>query len=438
MGQRFIVLNSADAAREIFLKEPNATITAARPSTFFGTYLQDNYKDVFFASPNPKWTKRRKLVYQLLRTYGEGLVNIEIQIKRNLIGLTKEIRTLNGQCIDPGTTVEEFILNTIENLVIGKSTGRDSDMHRILKKFDHLSNDLAHVGMDLLYSSLPFLRFLPFRNSKKIKEWFKSKQQMIETFERQGQVCKNNFSLENKDFLSSTRSPHVVRFIFMYCHFNINISQFSKSLQIYFVIAYLTTRGTLLSLIQILAKRPELQKSMQNEIENVIGSIRQPALEDKQHCPLVEAVTLEILRYISHGAISAHCASQATEIFGVPVDRNTPILVNFWAMHHSTTAWQEPFSFRPERFLDKDGGLLPPTDPVRKRLLVFGIGKRSCVGEIFAKSRIFLFLATVLQNFTIMEPDDGCLPDLLPREMESSGIILQPKPYKVRFVLREK
>lgn len=72
------------------------------------------------------------------------------------------------------------------------------------------------------------------------------------------------------------------------------------------------------------------------------------------------------------------------------------------------------------------------------RLLVFGIGKRSCVGEIFAKSRIFLFLATVLRNFTIMEPDDGGLPDLLPREMESVGVILQPKPYEVRFVLRRK
>lgn len=122
MGQRYIVLNSTDVAREVLLKEPNATITAARPSTFFGKYLLENYSDVVYASPNSKWTKRRKLVHQLLHAYGEGLVNIQYQIKRNLIVLTKEIRTLDGQCIDPSSTVEEFILNTIENLVNSYST----------------------------------------------------------------------------------------------------------------------------------------------------------------------------------------------------------------------------------------------------------------------------------------------------------------------------
>lgn len=96
-----------------------------------------------------------------------------------------------------------------------------------------------------------------------------------------------------------------------------------------FLIAYLTTRGTLLSLIQILAKGPELQKSLQNEIDNVIGTTREPALEDKQQCPLVEAVTLETLRYISHVPVFFHCTAKTTEISGVPVDKNTPVSISF-------------------------------------------------------------------------------------------------------------
>lgn len=84
--------------------------------------------------------------------------------------------------------------------MIGKSTGKDSEMHRILQQFDHLTNDLANVGMDLLYSLLPFLRFLPLRSSMKIKEWFRLKQQITETFEKQA-VCPRSFHLNGTALL---------------------------------------------------------------------------------------------------------------------------------------------------------------------------------------------------------------------------------------------
>jgi cytochrome P450 len=71
------------------------------------------------------------------------------------------------------------------------------------------------------------------------------------------------------------------------------------------------------------------------------------------------------------------------------------------------------------------------------RLLPFGTGKRSCIGDVFAMSRIFLFLSTLMQQTTILEPDGKSLPDLQQREMVP-GLILQPQPYEVRFVLRKK
>ncbi|XP_048754468.2 steroid 17-alpha-hydroxylase/17,20 lyase-like isoform X2 [Ostrea edulis] len=312
----------------------------------------------------------------------------------------------------------------------GNCTGRDSEMHRIMKQFDHISNDLGNVGIDMLYSFFPFLRFLPLSYSQKIKEWFKLKQQFIGTLEKQAvhDAGKKGIYHSLKKITQEKDSHGQQWFTDVNVHcLLINVVTGG----------YLTTRGALLSLIQILAKRPELQRAMQDEIDSVTGTTREPALADRHQCHLVEAVTLETLRYISHGVITPHCTSQATEILGVPVGKNTPILLNFWTIHHNAEEWQEPFSFRPERFLDKDGSLLPSTDPVRKRMIVFGLGKRSCVGEAFARARMFLFVATVLQSFTITEPDDADLSDLLPREMET-GHILQPKPYKVRFILREK
>jgi hypothetical protein len=117
LGKKFVSLNSSHILRETFNKEPNATITAARAPTFYGEYQLDNYSDVAFASPNPIWTKRRKLTHQLLRSYGDGLSCIESQIKRSLKSLTKDIRSLESKNVDPSNIVEEFILNTVEVLV---------------------------------------------------------------------------------------------------------------------------------------------------------------------------------------------------------------------------------------------------------------------------------------------------------------------------------
>lgn len=117
LGKKFVSLNSSDLLRETFNKEPNATITAARAPTFFGEYQLDNYSDLAFSSPDPTWTKRRKLTYQLIRSYGDGLSCIESQIKQSLRSITKDIRSLDRKNVDPSSIVEEFILNTVEVLV---------------------------------------------------------------------------------------------------------------------------------------------------------------------------------------------------------------------------------------------------------------------------------------------------------------------------------
>lgn len=116
LGKKFLVINSSVVLRELFLKEPNSTITADRPETFFGNYIYKN-SDVVFASSDHKWARRRKLMYKLLHAYGEGLVDVERQIRYNLHSLTEEIRLLQNGTIDPSNIVEEFILNTIEVLV---------------------------------------------------------------------------------------------------------------------------------------------------------------------------------------------------------------------------------------------------------------------------------------------------------------------------------
>nr|XP_034304490.1 farnesoate epoxidase-like isoform X2 [Crassostrea gigas] len=139
---------------------------------------------------------------------------------------------------------------------------------------------------------------------------------------------------------------------------------------------------------------------------------------------------METLYYIVHAPVLIlHDTSQFTTQCGYSVEKDTDCEFcvlstdnsNSWTMHHS---------FKPERFLVKDVQLLHATDPVRKRL-----GKRNCIGEVFAKSRIFLFLTSLMQMATVAEPERKPLPDFDPIKM-IPGIVLQPQECEVRFLWR--
>ena len=63
------------------------------------------------------------------------------------------------------------------------------------------------------------------------------------------------------------------------------------------------------------------------------------------------------------------------------------------------------------------------------RLLPFGAGRRSCLGEVLARNRLFLFVAVLLQRFTFKADDRYPLPDTDPRKFKF-GIVLTPEEYK--------
>lgn len=70
------------------------------------------------------------------------------------------------------------------------------------------------------------------------------------------------------------------------------------------------------------------------------------------------------------------------------------------------------------------------------RLLVFGAGRRVCLGETFAKNRLYLFVTVLLQRFTFVPEDPGTLPEADPRSYDL-GLVLHPKPFRVKAIIRE-
>ena len=196
-----------------------------------------------------------------------------------------------------------------------------------------------------------------------------------------------------------------------------------------------TTSTTLSCFINILYHHPDIQEKMRKEVMDVIGSSCNPSIKDQDNLPYLRATILEIGRFASIVPFAVpHKTLQTSTIGQYTIPKDVEVWVNLWAMHHDEELWDEPFAFKPERFLDAEGQLVAVDHPNRRNVMPFGAGHRICVGEVFALNRMFLIMARILQNFTILpESTVENQPSYDPRDM-TMGLVALPKPFKVRMV----
>lgn len=58
--------------------------------------------------------------------------------------------------------------------------------------------------------------------------------------------------------------------------------------------------------------------------------------------------------------------------------------------------WKDPSSFNPDRFLTADGTEVNKLEG--EKVMIFGMGKRRCIGEVIARNEVYLFLAIIIQK----------------------------------------
>ena len=135
---------------------------------------------------------------------------------------------------------------------------------------------------------------------------------------------------------------------------------------------------------------------MHRELDNVVGAERLPELSDRPNLPYLDPFLTEMVRIVSETPLTIpHSTTRDTTVAGFFILRNVTVFVNLWAIHHAIEYWVEPFTFRPERFLNE----------VRQRrvdgMLPFSAGIRTCPGEKFGKKSSFLICSTIVSQVYI-------------------------------------
>ncbi|KAG9079815.1 hypothetical protein FRC06_007437, partial [Ceratobasidium sp. 370] len=166
-----------------------------------------------------------------------------------------------------------------------------------------------------------------------------------------------------------------------------------------------TTTNTILVFFIAMLLFPEVQAKAQREIDLVIGSKRLPTMEDRAQLLYIERLIQELLRWrpIAPNALPHVCYKD--DIYkGYRIPKGAIVLGNVWAMNHNTAVYKDPETFEPDRFLDPSVSS-PPT---------FGFGRRLCPGIHYAKSSLFICLASILATFDIKMAKDVRGDDIVP------------------------
>ncbi len=129
------------------------------------------------------------------------------------------------------------------------------------------------------------------------------------------------------------------------------------------------------------------------------------------------------------------------EIGGVSYPPGVVLIVSAFLVHHDPEIYPNPYSFRPERFMESEGGQAPGT----YTWLPFGGGRRRCLGASFAMLEMKIVLRAVIERNLLfpvgdrpetarrrsitISPSRGCEIELRPRPgVEHKPAVAEPVP----------
>lgn len=142
-----------------------------------------------------------------------------------------------------------------------------------------------------------------------------------------------------------------------------------------------------------LLNHPDVLKKARAEIDAQVGQERLVDESDITKLPYLQNIMSETLRLNpAVPLLLPHKASDDCTIGGYNVPRNTIVLINTWAIHRDPELWDDPTSFKPERFNNevKDHGY---------KFMPFGKGRRACPGASLGQRMVNLALGAVIQCF---------------------------------------
>jgi len=166
-----------------------------------------------------------------------------------------------------------------------------------------------------------------------------------------------------------------------------------------------TTANALIYALYLLSLHPEVEERLHDEVDALPGV---PTLADLTQLTYTDQVICEVMRLYPPVWGIGREPLHDVEIRGEHVKKGTQIYISQWATHRDPRFFDDPESFRPERWTPQMKKSLP-----HFAYFPYGGGPRICIGKRFAQMEANLVLATIAQRYAARLAPGETL-DLLP------------------------
>ncbi|XP_072464292.1 cytochrome P450 2S1 [Notamacropus eugenii] len=425
LGSRpVVILSGYEAIKEALVDQAEAFSGRGKVATLEKTF---NEHGIFFAN-GEQWKYLRKFTTLSLRNLGMGKKEGEEQIQEEARYLVGALQNTQGSLLDPSLLLSQAISNVTCILLFGSRFDYEDEDFRavvlaaagILKEMSTSWGQLCEMFLGPLYYLSGILRYLSAPHNRltdhlsTLATFVSSQiQQHQEKLDLQAPVQDfvDDFLLKMSQEEKDSGSGHTD---FLLTAVNLLFG------------GTVTVSATLKYAFLLLLKYPEVQDRIQEELSRELGRERAPSLADRGHLPYTDAFLHEVQRFLALLPMGVPRAlTKPISFRGYDLPQGIEVFPLLGSVLHDPAFFERPEEFNPSRFLDADGRFKK-----NEAFLPFSLGKRICLGEGLARTELFLFFTTILQNFSLESPSP---PEALSLQPAISGFANIPPTFQLRF-----
>ncbi|XP_043853284.1 cytochrome P450 2S1 isoform X1 [Dromiciops gliroides] len=425
LGSRpVVILSGYEAVKEALVDQAEAFAGRGKVATLEKTF---NEHGVFFAN-GEQWKYLRKFTTLSLRNLGMGKKEGEEQIQEEARYLVEALENTQGSLLEPSLLLCQAVSNVTCVLLFGSRFDYKDKKFQdvvlaaggVLKEISSPWGQLCEMFLGPLYYLSDILRYLSAPHSRLTDHLgtlatFVSDQIQQHQEKLEPQAPARDFV---DDFLikmgQEEKAPGSSPTDFLLTAVNLLFG------------GTVTVSATLSYAFLLLLKYPEIQDRIQEELSQELGRDRAPSLGDRGRLPYTDAFLHEVQRFLALIPMGVPRAlTKPTSFRGYDLPQGIEVFPLLGSVLHDPECFERPEEFDPSRFLDADGQFKK-----NEAFLPFSLGKRICLGEGLARTELFLFFTTILQNFSLESPSPAEALSLRPA---IGGFANIPPTFQLRF-----
>ncbi|XP_072552005.1 cytochrome P450 1A1 [Salminus brasiliensis] len=395
-----VVLSGSETVRQALIKQGEDF--AGRPDLYSFQFINDGKSLAFSTDQVGVWHTRRKLALNALRSFAtlegespEYASSLEEHICKEGLYLVERLSkvTKADGCFDPFRHIVVSVANVICGMCFGRRYGHD---HEELLRLVNMSDEFNQVaGSGNPADFIPFLRFLPSKTMEKFVDINRRFNTFVQRIVREHYDAydKNNI----RDITDSLIDHCEDRKLDENSNVQVSDEKIVGIVNDLFGAGFDTVSTALSWSVMYLVAHPETQERLHQELMDKVGMDRTPRLSDKTSMPHFESFITEMFRHSTFVPFTIpHCTTKDTSLNGYFIPKDTCVFINQWQINHDPEQWKEPSLFNADRFLSADGQEFNKAEA--EKVMMFGLGKRRCIGEYIGRAEVFLFLAILIQR----------------------------------------